>query len=163
MAVAAGISALGAIQQGQARKQEADARAVQTLNEGLYRQDAAQAQAEKIRKAGRAQRGEAKAALAASGVKLGEGTPLEIDKTISTNVEEDALSAILSGKRAMSSATQEASLLQTAGDNAVTNSYFNAAGSVLGAARDYYKGNWRTTAGGGTNKLGYAPGAFPQE
>lgn len=162
-AVGAAFSVLGALQQGQARKDEADARAIQTLNEGAARQDAAYAQAEKIRKAGRAQRGEAKAALAASGVKLGDGTPLEIDKTITQNVEEDALSAILSGKRAMSSATQEASLLQTAGRNAVTGSYFNAAGSVLGAAGNYYKNGWRGAVQGRAQNLGYAPGALPQE
>ena len=138
----AAVSAVGQIQAGAAQQDAANAQAQQALNEGAYRQDAAKAQAEKIRKAGRAQVGEANASLAASGVKLGEGTPLEVQKTITQNYEQDAMSSILTGKRAVSSAQQEAQLLGKAGDNAVTNSYFGAASTVLGSAGTIAKG-WK--------------------
>lgn len=139
MAASTAMSMIGQAQQGAAQKKAANAPAQQVLNDGAYRADAAKQQAEKIRKAGAAQQGEAKASLAASGVKLGEGTALEVQKTIDTNVEEDALSALLSGKRITDSSQQEAKLLGKAGDNAVTNSVFGAGATML-------KAGWKTTA-----------------
>ena len=124
------LSAVGQIQQGKAQAKAYSSQAQQTLNDGAYRADAAKAQAEKIRKAGRAQVGEANASLAASGVKLGDGTALEVDREITQNAEEDALSAILSGKRAQTAAQQEAKLLGKAGNNAMSNSVLGAAGTL---------------------------------
>lgn len=143
MAVGTGMSVLGQIQQGQQQREMYNAQAQQTLNDAAYRADAAKAQAEKIRKAGRAQVGEANASLAASGVKLGEGTALEVRKTITQNSEEDALSAILSGKRTTAAAQQEAQLLGKAGNNAVTNSYYGAASTALQAGATYKRGGWK--------------------
>ena len=143
------MSVVGQVTAGQQQKEMANAQAQQSLNEGAYRADAAKAQAEKIRRAGKAQSGEAKAALAASGVKLGEGTALEVQKSITQGAEEDALSALLSGKRAQSAAQEEASLLGQAGDNAVTNSVFGAAGTALSAGGAYAKGGWKSTAKAG--------------
>lgn len=148
MAVGTGMSVLGQIQQGQQQREMYNAQAQQTLNDAAYRADAAKAQAEKIRKAGKAQVGEANASLAASGVKLGEGTPLEVQKTITQNSEEDAFSAILSGQRATAAAQQEAQLLGKAGDNAVTNSYYGAASTVLQAGGTYARGGWAKIAKG---------------
>ncbi|WP_052473444.1 hypothetical protein [Sulfuritalea hydrogenivorans] len=125
------LSIGGQINQGQQQREMYNTQAQQSINDAAYRADAAKSQAEKIRKAGRAQVGEANASLAASGVRLGEGTPLEVQKTITQNSEEDALSAILSGQRATAAAQQEAQLLGKAGDNAVANSYTKAVGTVL--------------------------------
>lgn len=137
MAAGTAMSVMGQIQQGQQQREMYNAQAQQTLNDAAYRDDAAKAQAEKIRKAGRAQVGEANASLAASGVKLGEGTPLEVQKTITQNSEEDALSAILSGKRTTAAAQQEAQLLGKAGNNAVENSVLGAAGTAMQAGWKY--------------------------
>jgi len=126
------MTAVGQIQQGQQQKEMYNAQAQQTLNDAAYRSDAATAQAEKIRKAGRAQVGAANASLAGSGVKLGEGTPLEIQKNITQNSEQDALTSILNGKRITTSAQQESQLLGKAGDNAVTNSVLAAGATVAG-------------------------------
>ncbi len=144
-----GMSVMGQLQQGQQQKEMYNAQAQQTLNDAAYRADAAKAQAEKIRRAGRAQVGEANTALAASGVKLGEGTPLEVQKTITQNSEEDALSSILSGKRTTAAAQQEAQLLGKAGDNAVTNSYYGAASTALSAGGTYARGGWAKIGKGG--------------
>lgn len=143
MAAGTAMSVMGQVQQGQQQREMYNAQAQQTLNDAAYRADAAKAQAEKIRKAGRAQVGEANASLAASGVKLGEGTPLEVQKTITQNAEEDALSAILSGKRTTAAAQEEARLLGKAGDNAVTNSSYGAASTVLQAGGTYARGGWK--------------------
>lgn len=136
------VSVMGQLKQGEAAQEQANAQAQQTLNDGAYKADAAKQQAEKIRKAGKAQQGEANAALAASGVKLGQGTALEVKKSIIQNSEEDALSAILSGNRAQSSAQQEAQLLGKAGENARESSVLSAGATIL-------KGNWKTSAKAG--------------
>jgi hypothetical protein len=143
------VSVMGSLRQGEAAQEQANAQAQQALNQGAYQADAAKQQAEKIRKAGRAQQGEANAALAASGVKLGQGTALEVRKSIIQNTEEDALSAILSGSRAQSSAQQEAQLLGKAGENASGAGMFGAMTTVLKSGGDYMKGNWKTSAGAG--------------
>lgn len=143
--ISALVGAVTAISAGQQQQKAANAQAQEVLNQGAYRQDEAKQRAEKIRRAGLAQRGEAKAALAAGGVKLGEGTALEIDQTIATRSEEDALSAILTGKRAGSSARSESDLLKTAGENAVNNSYGKAASTVLQAGSTYVGSGWIKT------------------
>lgn len=124
------LSMVGQQQQGKAQQKAYNAQAQQTLNEGAYRADAAKQQAEKIRKAGAAQKGEARASLAASGVKLGEGTPLEVDREITQNSEEDALSALISGKRATSAAQEESKMLTKAGRNAMTSSVLESGGTL---------------------------------
>ena len=164
LAVSAVVGAVTAISAGQQQQKMANRQAQEVLNQGAYREDAAKAQADKIRRAGLAQRGEAKAALAAGGVKLSEGTALEIDKTIATRSEEDALSSILSGERAGSSARSEADMLKTAGENAVNNSYGKAASTVLQAGSTYVGSGWiKKSPGGHAQNLGYAPDALPQE
>ena len=144
--VSAGASIIGGMQQ----KEAADTQAQIAENSAAYEADAAKAHAEKIRKAGLAQRGEAKAALAASGVKLGEGTALEVDKSIAKNAEQDALSAILSGDRALKSGEDQASMLRASGNAAQTAGFIGAAGSVLSAGASYAKGNWKTSARAGS-------------
>lgn len=106
--------------------------------------DARKAQAEKIRKMAGFQRGEAKASLAASGVKLGSGTALEVDKSIIQNSEEDALSAILGGNRIVSSADREAQSLIKAGNNARSNANTQSVGTVLSSAGSIASG-WKTS------------------
>lgn len=142
------LSVVGQQQQGKAQQKAYEAQAQQTVNEGAYRADAAKQQAEKIRKAGAAQKGEARASLAASGVKLGEGTPLEVDREITQNSEEDALSALISGKRASSAAEEEAGMLVKAGGNASSNAMYGAASSVLQGAGSIAKTGWKTTSKG---------------
>lgn len=149
MAIGTGVSVLGQLQQGQQQKEMYNAQAQATINDAAYRSDAATAQAEKIRKAGKAQVGEANAALAASGVKLGQGSALEVKKSIIQNSEEDALSAILSGKRITQTANQEASMMARAGDNAENNALMGAAGTALSAGGQYLSGGWKLSAKAG--------------
>lgn len=136
-------SVTGTVMQGQAQKKQANAQAQQALNTAAYEADSYKQQADKIRRAGKAQVGETNAALAASGVKLGEGTPLELKKTIIQRSEEDALTAIMQGGRATTAGAEQASMYGKAGKAAVTNSYVSAGKTVLGAAVDYNRGGWK--------------------
>ena len=141
--VGTAASTVGTVVAGAAQKDQANAQAQQALNQGAYEADAYKQQADKIRRAGKAQVGETAAALAASGVKLGEGTPLELKKTIIERSEEDALTAIMQGGRATSAGTEQASIYGKAGSSAMTNSLFGAGKTVLGAATDYSRGGWK--------------------
>lgn len=145
--MAAGTVATVAGQQQQARQQQKmyEAQAQQTANQAAYEKDAARARAEKIRKMGKAQQGEAKAALAASGVKLGEGTALEVQKDIAQRAEEDALTAILQGDRYQQSADAEIEMLNKAGSNARSNANMASAGSILSSGMQLGS-NWKRSA-----------------
>ncbi|MBK6355389.1 MAG: hypothetical protein IPF44_00960 [Betaproteobacteria bacterium] len=143
--LAAGSLAVGvgsAVYSGQQQKQSNDTQAQIAENNAAYSADSARAHAEKIRKAGRAQQGTTKVALAASGVKLAEGTALEVDKSIIQNSEQDALSAILSGDRALKSGADEAGMLRASGQAAQTDGYMSATGTALSGAFRYSSGKW---------------------
>lgn len=144
MVAGTAMSVGGTIIQGQQQQDLANSQAAQASLEGAYRMDAAKVQAANIRKAGIKAKGTAKVTLAASGVKLGEGTALEVQKDITEMSEKDALTAILNGERAQSSAEYEAELLRAKGENAKTNSYFEAGSNVLAAGASYKKGGWKT-------------------
>lgn len=82
----------------------------------------AQSAARVIRKRAKETRAAATAAYAASGVDIGDGTPTIIDSDIIQRGEEDALAALLTGKRRAKAAKEGgqvqgmASFLQGAGD-----------------------------------------------
>lgn len=139
----AAVSVVGQAQQASQQKKMYRAQAQQVANQTAYRQDAAKAQAEKIRRAGIAQRSEAQAALAASGVKLGEGTPLELQRNIVRSSEEDALTALLNGKRVGQAGDMEAGMLMQAGKNADTNAKYGIASTVLSTAGSV-AGGWKS-------------------
>lgn len=135
------IGAGSAIYSGQQQAAAAEAQAISEQNQADAEADVARAHAEKIRKAGRAAKGEANVALAKSGVKLGEGTALEVQKEITQNVEQDAFAALLSGSRAKRAGEEEASMLRASGDAAVTSSVLKAAGTVVA-------GGWKASVKG---------------
>ena len=138
LVAATALSAGGQIMAGEDKAREAEI-------QGAYALDDATQTAKNIRKVGKRQQGAANVALAASGVKLGEGTALEIQNTIDQNVQQDALSSILSGQRAKNSA-------QRAADNARTNSYYGAASSVLSGGAQIAKGGWGSKNKGPTQQ-----------
>jgi hypothetical protein len=129
------LGAAGSIMGGNAKKQAAE-------DTATYQVDEAKAQAKKIRDLARQQRGEATASYAASGVDVGEGTPLLTDAEITRRSEEDALMTILGAKRQAGIIKREGKAQQTAG-------YYQAAGSVLGAAGGIGGGGWQRAAGAG--------------
>jgi hypothetical protein len=137
LAIGTGISALGQIQQGQQQADYYKEQAKQVELDGVTAKADAMTQAEKIRRLGKRQVSETKAQLAASGVKLGEGTPLELEHEITTQYENDAASELLTGNRAAQAAYTSAASMRNAGRNATSNSVLGAAGTV---AEGWYMG-----------------------
>lgn len=143
---AAAVGAGAAIYQGQQQKQTAETNAELTRRQAAADQDAAVAQAEKIRRAGKAQQAEANAALAASGVSIGEGTAVRIGREIVTNTEKDAMQTILSGARRAASGEAEAGMLRSQGSAASTAGYLNAGSSLLAGASSFARSGWKSQA-----------------
>lgn len=143
MVAATAASAGGAIYSGVQQKEAADTNAELSRRQGNQEADAAVAQAEKIRKAGAAQASKANAAMAASGVSIGEGTPIRINEEIYKNAEDDAYSTLLTGTRRAQTANDQAGLLRAEGSAAATSGYLSAGASVLSAGATY--GKWQST------------------
>lgn len=140
-AVAGGLDALGDLAGGvtRARMQRQDAR-----SERAY----GQSKAGRIRQAGEAELGAARASAAASGVKVGSGSVLMAEKQIVQNVEQDALSSILTGNNRAASLDESARYHQTAGFN-------SAADGLFELGRNWKRTRRGPTGGGG----GYIPQA----
>jgi len=131
------VGTTSAIYSGQVQKETAEVNAELARREGDAAKDAAVAQAEKIRKAARAQEGQANAALAASGVAVGEGTPIIINEDIIKRSEDDAYSTLLTGNRQRQTANNQAGVLQYQGQAAQTAGTLNAASSLLSTYSTY--------------------------
>ena len=142
MAVSTVASAGGSILQGQQQRRAANAQAAELDMQAAQERDAAMAQAEKIRRAGRYQTAEADAGYAASGVSVDTGTPVEVGRAIRRNAEEDAYNTILTGERRGRSLNTQADQARRAGKNAAAAGIVNAASSVLSNGYSYSR--WRT-------------------
>jgi hypothetical protein len=136
-------SAAGSIYTGVQASQAADDNAELSRRQGVQEKDAAVAQAEKIRKAARAQAGAANASLAASGVAIGDGTPVRINEQIYKDSEDDAYSTLLTGTRRQNSANDQAGIMNSQGNAAMVGGLINAGTSVLSAGANYSK--WKAT------------------
>lgn len=149
----AAVTAVSAIQQGNAARRDAETQAQHNLAMGDYQkrqaeadaavqQSEAQLQARQIRQASERQRSDARASMAASGVLVSSGTAELIDRKINSNAEEDALMTIYQGdtraaqirqggKIAEMNGINAANTATTRGKNAQTAGYVNAASSAL--------------------------------
>lgn len=127
----AGMQGFSMLQQGKQASAMANYEAKQAEANAAAERGAAAVRADKIRKMGRMQRSSARAALAASGANVGEGTALVIDQQIGRDAEEDALTEIMTGGRRADALNTQAELSRISGSNARSASYLGAAGSVL--------------------------------
>lgn len=137
------VSAVAQVQRGQQQKKMANFQAAQADADAHAEVEAGQVRADKVRKQLKAARGAAATDFAASGVKIGTGTPLVIDQEIVDDNEENALQEILYGSRKGTRLEQEASGLRLAGKNAEREGFMGAAGSVLSGGAQYYGGGWK--------------------
>ena len=133
------LSGGAAVYSGVQQKKVGDMNAELARREGNQEVDAAVAQAEKIRKAGRAAAARANTAMAASGVSIGEGTPIRINEEIYKDSESDAYSTLLTGSRRRQSSEDQGSVMQYEGRTARTAGYINAVATVLSAGAGYSK------------------------
>lgn len=139
----ASTAATATLYQADTAKNTADANAELARREGEQVKDNAVAQAEKIRKAGQAAAGRANAALAGSGVSIGEGTALRINEEIYRDSESDAYSTLLTGTRRQRNAEDSALMSEYEGKAAQTGGYLNTAASLLSTGASY--GQWKTS------------------
>lgn len=126
----AAVSAGSALFQGQAQKQAANAQAEQLRRQADAQRDQAQAASEQVGRDTTRTRSAARAALAGSGVDVGDGSAIVIDRDIQQRGNFDAYNAILSGNRAATNSETSAAMARSAGRNAQTASFLQAGASV---------------------------------
>lgn len=140
--VITGLQVVNTVQQGVAARRQADIQARQLEYQATQEREAAVEEARKVRRSGDAARGEAAAAIAASGVKVGEGSALEIDRRIGEDAESDALAALLTGGRRARSLELEAGLGRVAGKQQQAAAFASAASTALSGG--YSMSGWKT-------------------
>ena len=164
------VTVYGQAQAADAAKARGDYDARVSENNAAYAADDAAQRAANIRKVARSDAAAANLQLAGGGVRLGEGSAIDISRTIYQQSELDAMNTLLTGKRNASSSSDEAKLLRSSGDQTARNDYIGIGTTILGAAAKQYgtTGNWRTTSktsdlAGGYNTAGWVnqgqPGA----
>jgi hypothetical protein len=145
----AGVQAFGTISQGRTAKYNADTEAEALEAQAAMARDDAQGQAARIRRDGAQARGQALGAIAASGVKVGEGSTLDAERQVMTDYTQDEYLAILTGERQARGLNTEASNRRRAGRDAMRSSYFSAGTSLLSAgANGMRAGGWRSNGPG---------------
>ena len=154
---AAAVGAYSSIQQGKQQKEWGDYQAKQAEADAAADKSAAQVHAEKIRKMARIQAGEASASLAGSGVDVGEGTAVNINKDIYANAEEDAVMTIFGGSDRAARGNAEAAAYRAKGSQAQQAGYLNATSSILGGVSVAAKG-WKTGTNATTPAVGGSGG-----
>ncbi|MDV0787656.1 hypothetical protein VC623_23995 [Citrobacter amalonaticus] len=136
------LAAGGAVYSGQQQKKMSNYQAAQAEADAKAAQAAARVEADRIRKAGRAQAAAARASLAGSGVETGEGTALRITSDITRDAEQDAYQTFLNGVNQGARLNSQAQADRISGKNASTAGYINAGSSLLSAGGTAYNG-WK--------------------
>jgi hypothetical protein len=126
----AAVSAGSALFQGQAAKNAADAQAEQLRRQADAQRDQGLAASEQVQRDAARTRSAARAALAGSGVDVGDGSAIVIDRDITQRGNFDAANAILSGGRAARNSETQAIMATGAGKNAQTASFLQAGASA---------------------------------
>lgn len=155
------IAASGAITSlsaGSYAKGQADLQASQMDYQAKQEQQTALETARIIRRAGHKAIGQANAAYAGAGVKVGEGSAGDTERQLYQDVEHDAYQAILEGDRRALGLRTQGTMARAQGDMAKSASYVNAVNSLAGG---FYKGmtgsGWRTAGPGFSGQQAPAP------
>lgn len=109
----------------------------------------AEARAGRIRQAGAAELGQARGAASASGVSLSSGSVLQAERAIVQNVEQDAMSAILTGQNRAAGLRHSASMYQLAGANTAIDTLADGFGKWKRTRRPGWDGILSGTRGSG--------------
>jgi hypothetical protein len=133
-AAAAGVSAVGAIQSGQAAKNQANFQsAIAQQQADRERLAAAQGEEDFRRQQSRAM-ATRRAQMGGSGIDTSTGSPLLVSEDFAGESELQALRIRNGGEVSATRLEQSAALQRSAGANAVTDSYFRAGSSLLTGA-----------------------------
>lgn len=153
-----GFNAFQNIQAGKYAQGQANLSAMQLEYQGKIERETALETARVIRRAGRKVLGQATAAYAGAGVKVGEGSASEVERQITQDVEHDAYQAILEGNRRARGMETQGALTRIDGDLRARAGYVNAIGTVLGGGYQAMRANgWRTAGPGFSGTQAPAP------
>ncbi len=142
------------------RTAEANARleAADMDYQAAMERDNAALMARTYRREGRAVRGQVLAAVAASGVKIGEGSALDAERDVMTDSETDAELAILRGEQTGRGLNTRATLTRMAGRQARRAANLQAFNTLLSAGAQGMKASgWRANGPGWSNQQAPAP------
>lgn len=149
LATGAGLNAVGQYQQGRAADQQARGAARESEYQAALALDDAQAEAANIRRAGVRQRGETLAGIAASGVKIGEGSADLAEREVMEAAARDEYMTILTGERQASAYRRQAANQRAAGRDARRAANIGAFSSLLSAGGSFAKASgWRSNGPG---------------
>jgi hypothetical protein len=137
-AAAVAVQVIGSKQQAVAAGRAAESDADDMEYQAALSRDQGQAEAQRIRRAGRRQRGETVATLAGSGVKVGEGSALDAERTVMQDYEQDAAISILNGDRQADVLERRARGRRRAGSTAGMAGMLGGAGSLLGQGANFF-------------------------
>lgn len=158
MVAVTGMNAFGQVMQGRTANAQAQLQAQVSDYQAKVEEQNALETAKIIRRAGQRQVGEANAAYAAAGVKVGEGSAGEVERDITQGYEHDAYQAILEGSRRASGLRTDATLTRINGRMAQTAGVVNAVGTVLSGGYGALKASgWRTAGPGFSGQQAPAP------
>ena len=143
-------------QAGKQAQLTADAQAEQSQKDADAAASAATVQADRIRRLARNQASEANAALAASGVEVGEGTAININEEIIGNAEEDAVLTIFNGQNQKARGSVDAANYRSIGSQARSTANAQSIGSVLNTGASLAMSGWKASANGSVSKVGGA-------
>lgn len=144
-----GLNAFQQVQGGNAARAGANVQGDQLDYQARIEQENALKMAAIIRRAGQRQMGQARGALAASGVKVDEGSALDIQQQIQHDSEGDAFQALLEGSRKARGLQVDAASVRAGGRLAQAAANVNAFGTILGGGYQAMRSNgWRTNGPG---------------
>lgn len=147
LAAATAYSVYTTQQSGKQAQLNADAQSDQSKLDADTAASAAVVQADRIRRLARNQASEANAALAGSGVQVGEGTAININEEIIGNAEEDAALTIFNGRNQGARLNTDAANYTLAGQQARSNANSQSIGTVLSAGAQAGMA-WKASAAG---------------
>ena len=133
---AAAISAVGAIQQGQAARQSADFEAAQLRQNAIREREIAAQEAQDFENDEARRRATLRARVAGSGTTL-EGTPLAVLSDLAGEAEFQRRRILAGGETRAGALETSASVRQLEGRNAQRAGFFKAGGSLLTGASKF--------------------------
>lgn len=141
----AGMNALQQVSSGRTANLQGQVRGQALDYAAQQEQEAALETARMIRRAGQRQVGQVRGAIAASGVKVDEGSAADVQAQVQHDSEMDAFQALLEGGRRSRSLQVDAAGARAQGRAAQAAGYVNATGTLLGGFNASFKANgWRT-------------------
>ena len=155
MIVGAGMQASSAISSGITAKGNANLQAGDLEYQAAVERDNAQAAAEYYRREGQRTRGSTVAAVAASGVVVGDGSAGDAERQVVQDSMTDERLALLRGDQTARQLQARATITRRAGRDALRAGYLNAATSLMSSY-----GSYSRASGTSFNPAGWDAGGF---